>query len=78
MLPVGYRRSQQIVNTSRVLSTELLYMKFLQGVPIVGAVGGAYDVIYMNSISKYSRMKYKKRFLLNYSKEITITDIKNT
>lgn len=77
-LPVGYRRSQQIVNTSRVLSTELLYMKFLQGVPIVGAVGGAYDVIYMNSISKYSRMKYKKRFLLNYSKEITITDIKNT
>lgn len=77
-LPAGYNRSEQILNTSRVLSTELLYMKFLQGVPIVGAVGGAYDVIYMNNISKYSRMKYKKRFLLNYSKEITITDIKNT
>lgn len=77
-LPAGYNRSEQILNTSRVLSTELLYMKFLQVVPIVGAVGGAYDVIYMNNISKYSRMKYKKRFLLNYSKEITITDIKNS
>ncbi len=72
VLPVGYNRSEQILNASSVLSTELLYMKFLQGVPIVGAVGGAYDVIYMNSISKYSRMKYKKRFLMNYNKEVNI------
>ena len=32
------------------LSKELLYMKFLQGIPIVGAAGGAYDVIYMNQV----------------------------
>lgn len=73
VLPVDYNRSSQILNTSKVLSTELLYMKFLQGVPIVGAVGGAYDVIYMNSISKYARMKYKKRFLLSYGTEVNIT-----
>ncbi len=71
-LPANYRRNQQIQNTSNMLSTELLYMKFLQGVPIVGVVGGAFDIKYMNSISLYSRMKYKKRFLMNYGKEITI------
>lgn len=72
VLPAGYNRSEQILSASSVLSSELLYMKFLQGVPVVGAVGGAYDVIYMNSISKYSRMKYKKRFLLNYNKEVNV------
>ena len=72
ILPENYNRTSQILNTSSVLSTELLYMKFLQGVPIVGAVGGAYDVIYMNNISKYARMKYKKRFLMNYGNEINI------
>lgn len=72
VLPENYNRTSQILNTSSVLSTELLYMKFLQGVPIVGAVGGAYDVIYMNNISKYARMKYKKRFLMNYISEVNI------
>lgn len=71
-LPDDYNRTDRILSTSRMLSTELLYMKFLQGVPIVGAVGGAYDVIYMNSISQYARMKYKKRFLMGYGSEITI------
>ncbi len=58
--------SEQITNTSKGLSKELLYMKFLQGIPIVGAIGGAYDVAYINTISEYAQVKYKKRFLLNY------------
>lgn len=70
--PDNYNRSAQIVQTSRQLSNELLYMKFLQGVPIVGAVGGAYDIIYMNNISKYARMKYKKRFLKGYCSEVNL------
>lgn len=65
-LPENYDFNQQIAETSSVLSKELLYMKFLQGIPIVGAVGGAYDVIYMKQISEYARIKYQKRFLLNY------------
>lgn len=56
--------SLQIRRTSAQLSGELLYMKFLQGIPIAGAVGGAYDVIYLNMIQTYARMKYHKRFLL--------------
>lgn len=65
-LPENYDFNQQIAETSRVLSKELLYMKFLQGIIIIGAIGGAYDVIYMKQISEYARIKYQKRFLLNY------------
>ena len=62
-LPADYNQSEQIAETSGMLSKELLYMKFLQGIPVVGAVGGAYDIAYMKQISEYARMKYKKRFL---------------
>jgi hypothetical protein len=51
-----------IHQTSGHLSKELLYMKFLQGIPVVGAVGGAYDAIYMKRIAEYSELKYRKRF----------------
>jgi len=63
-LPEGYSQPEQISKTSGMLSKELLYMKFLQGIPIVGAVGGAYDVVYMKQISEYAKIKYQKRFLL--------------
>ena len=46
------------------LSKELLYMKFLQGIPVVGAVGGAYDAIYMKQIMEYAELKYRRRFYL--------------
>lgn len=59
----GYDEKQQIEQTAAGLSKELLYMKFLQGIPVVGAVGGAYDVVYMKRIVEYAGMKYKKRFL---------------
>lgn len=64
-LPEAYKQEEQIASTSRSLSGELLYMKFLQGIPVVGAVGGAYDMVYMKQISEYAQMKYRKRFLLN-------------
>lgn len=51
-----------IKETAGCLSKELLYMKFLQGIPIVGAAGGAYDAIYMSQVVKYSEMKYRRRF----------------
>ena len=37
-------------------------MKFLQGIPIVGAAGGFYDAIYMKKVVKYAEMKYRRRF----------------
>ena len=58
----------RIESTSERMSTELLYMKFLQGIPVVGAVGGAYDAIYMKRVSKYAELKYRRRFYLNRMK----------
>ncbi len=69
-LPDGYSREEQIRRASASLSKELLYMKFLQGVPIVGIVGGAYDVVYMKQITKYANLKYKHRFLQTKRKEL--------
>ena len=51
-----------ISGAARCLSRELLYMKFLQGIPIVGAAGGVYDLIYMKRIVKYAELKYRRRF----------------
>lgn len=65
LLPSDYDREIQIKNTSASLSKELLYMKFLQGVPVVGAVGGVYDAVYMKQITEYANLKYKHRFLLS-------------
>ncbi len=57
-----------ISKTANCLSGELLYMKFLQGVPIVGAVGGAYDFVYTKQVLDYAKIKYYKRFLINRKK----------
>lgn len=62
-LPEDYSREETIKNAAGVLSTELLYMKFLQGIPVAGAIGGAYDAMYMDRATKYAKLKYRRRFL---------------
>lgn len=59
---------KEIKRAAEGLSKELLYMKFLQGIPIVGAAGGAYDAIYVDRITKYAHMKYNRRFLYDIKK----------
>lgn len=61
-----------ITETANCLSKELLYMKFLQGIPIVGAAGGAYDVIYMKQVVNYAEMKYRRRFYRNRMKGLKV------
>ena len=56
-------KEEMIQRTAGCLSKELLYMKFLQGIPLVGAVGGAYDVVYLKQITEYANLKYERRFL---------------
>ena len=63
-------REETIQKTAGCLSKELLYMKFLQGIPVVGAVGGAYDVIYLKQITEYANLKYERRFLEKIKKEV--------
>lgn len=69
LLPLYYSREGQIRTTAAGLSKELLYLKFLQGTPIVGAIGGAYDVVYMKRITEYAELKYRRRFYLKMQKD---------
>jgi hypothetical protein len=53
----------QMKITADILSDALLTAKFVQGIPIVGAVGGIVNYNILNRISSYARLKYKKRYL---------------
>ena len=66
-IPEHYQQEEQIAISSEAISSELLYTKFLQTIPIVGAVGGAYDAIYMKKILKYAEIKYHRRFLTEHT-----------
>ena len=50
--------------TSDLLSNTLLTAKFIQGLPVVGIIGGVVNPFMINKIGKYARIKYKKRYLL--------------
>ena len=62
-LPEDYDLAKQIQSASATMSKELLYLKFLQGIPVVGAIGGAYNTVYLQQVLKYAKIKYQRRFL---------------
>ncbi len=53
----------EIRSTSQVLSESLLMAKFIQGLPIVGVLGSITNYQVINKVSKYARIRYKKRYL---------------
>lgn len=57
------RKQVLLREASDVLSEEMLYMKFIQGIPVAGVIGGISDSIYLKRITDYAAMKYKRRFL---------------
>lgn len=63
VLPPDFSEENQIKITAATMSKELLYLKFLQGIPVVGTVGGAYNTVYLQRIQKFAKMKYYRRFL---------------
>ena len=56
-------------STAQSMTDAMIYMKFLQGIFVVGAVGGAWDVVYMNRITDYAILKYNRRFLAEKMKK---------
>lgn len=65
-LPWEGSEKAEIMKTAGTLSRELLYMKFLQGLPVAGVVGGISDTIYLKKITDYASIKYQKRMLLKH------------
>ncbi len=54
----------QIEKTADAFATEMLVTKFVQGLPLVGMLGGAANPVYYHRIMKYVQLKYRKRYLL--------------
>lgn len=57
---------EEIKETSKVLSNSLLVAKFIQGLPIVGVIGGVTNYQFISKVSKHARIRYKKRYLKKY------------
>lgn len=54
----------QLQKTSNTFASDMLIMKFIQGFPIIGVIGGVANPIYYNKIMNYVRLKYQKRYLM--------------
>ena len=56
-------KEEQTRNASNSLVTEMIYTKCIQKIPLVGIIGGLFDPVYVNRISSYAMLKYRRRFL---------------
>ena len=55
----------EIKATAKIMADALLIDKFIQGIPIIGAVGGIINHSIYKKISNFCMIKYKKRYLIN-------------
>lgn len=53
----------QIGRTSRAFAADMLVLKFIQGFPVAGILGGLGNPVYYHKILQYVGMKYQKRYL---------------
>lgn len=54
----------QLQKTASAFAMDMLLLKFIQGLPVVGIVGGAANPVYYNKVMRYIQLKYNKRYLL--------------
>lgn len=69
-IEVSIDLKSQMKVTSDVLSDALITAKFIQGLPIVGVVGGIVNQSIIRKIGNVAEIKYKKRYLLQKSKKV--------
>lgn len=61
---------QQIQATASVFAMDMLLLKFIQGLPVVGILGGAANPVYYRKVMKYVQLKYRKRYLLMHRQRL--------
>lgn len=54
----------QLKATASVFAMDMLLLKFIQGLPVVGIIGGAANPVYYSKVMKYVQLKYRKRYLM--------------
>lgn len=50
---------------AKAFAMDMLVLKFIQGIPIIGILGGAANPVYYRRVLTYIRLKYHKRYLLS-------------
>ena len=63
--PLKFDMKRQMDITAKTLADAMLVAKFIQGIPVVGTVGGVVNYNIIRKISQYAAIKYKKRYLLS-------------
>lgn len=59
---------EQIKKTASAFAMDMLVLKFIQGMPVVGFLGGAANPVYYRKVMDYVQRKYRKRYLLKQLK----------
>lgn len=54
----------QLGETASVFAMDFLFLKFVQGLPIIGALGGIASPVYYRKVMKYAQLVYLKQYLL--------------
>ncbi len=55
---------EQLRRTASAFAADMLLLKFIQGMPVVGILGGAANPVYYHKVMDYVQRKYRKRYLL--------------
>lgn len=55
----------QLRKTSHTFAADMLLLKFVQGFPLIGILGGAANPLYYNKVIHYVQFKYQKRYLIS-------------
>lgn len=55
--------AEQMKITASAFAVDMLLLKFIQGLPVVGIVGGAANPVYYRKVMRYVQLKYQKRYL---------------
>ena len=54
---------EQMQKTAAAFAVDMLLLKFVQGLPVVGLLGGAANPVYYRKVMRYVELKYRKRYL---------------
>ncbi len=63
VIPDGEILKEQITASASALADEMLFLKFVQGIPIVGIVGGISDTVFLHRIQRFAKLNYQYRLL---------------
>lgn len=66
--------NHQLKETAAAFAVDMLLLKFIQGLPLVGIIGGAANPVYYSKVMKYVQLKYRKRYLLKQKNGIQFTN----